>query len=246
MRPMDIRTVSGKVRRACEDYRMLRENELVCVGVSGGKDSLTLLAALASYRLYSPVPFSLHAICLDTGFGNMDFSALGGFCDELAVPLTIKKTQIAQIVFEERREKSPCSLCAKMRRGALADLTRELGSTKLALGHHADDLIETFLLSLLYEGRVSTFKAVTQLSRSGVTVIRPLIYCREADIIYTANKNQFPIIKSACPVDGSTKREDAKKLVKELSHRIPESDERMIHAVTSFMNTLQDENSHEN
>lgn len=231
-----MKQVLGKMRRAIEDYQMISEGDVVCAAVSGGKDSMLMLKALSLYRLFSPVSFTLKAICLDMGFGNMDFDKLKDFCQQINVPLTIRETQIAEIVFQQREEKNPCSLCANLRRGALHNLALELGSSKIALGHHADDLIETFFLSMLYEGRMQTFKAVTFLDRKQVTVIRPLIYMREKDIIYHINKEEIPVIKSKCPVDGITKRAEMKKLIKTLSVQIPKSDDRIINAVTDFMN----------
>lgn len=233
-----MRKLLSRIRRACDEYNMIDENETVCVAVSGGKDSMAMLAGLRSFANFSPIPFKVHALCLDTGFENMDFGALEDFCREIDVPLTIKKTQIAQIVFEARKEKNPCSLCARMRRGALTDAAKELGSHTIALGHHADDLIETFLLSFLYEGRIATFKPVTYMDRSGVKAIRPMINLRESEIIYIVNKNNIPVIKSACPVDGITKREEVKDLVRTLAKKIPDSDERMIHAVKTYLKGL--------
>ncbi|MBE6038836.1 MAG: tRNA 2-thiocytidine biosynthesis protein TtcA [Anaerofustis stercorihominis] len=237
-----MRKLLSKIRRACDEYHMIEADETICVAVSGGKDSMAMLAGMKGFSNFSPIPFKVHALCLDTGFENMDFGKLEEFCREIDVPLTIKKTQIAQIVFDTRKEKSPCALCAKMRRGALAEAVKELGASTLALGHHADDLIETFLLSLLYEGRISSFKPVTYLDRTGVKTIRPMINLREQEIIYIVNKNNIPVIKSACPVDGTTKREDVKNLVKQLSKQFPESDERMIHAVKTFLRDMDKNN----
>ncbi len=224
------------MRRAIEDYQMIKDHDVVCAAVSGGKDSMLMLKALSVYRKFSPVPFTLKAICLDMGFGNMDFEQLEEYCKLLDVELVIRPTQIAEIVFARRQEKNPCSLCANLRRGALHNLALELGSSTIALGHHADDLIETFFLSLLYEGRFNTFKALTFLDRKQVKVIRPLIYLREKDIIFNVGKEQIPVIKSKCPVDGITKRHEMKDLIKQLSLQIPKSDERIIYAVKNFMN----------
>lgn len=231
-----MKPVLGKLRRAIEDYDMIKENDVVCAAVSGGKDSMLMLSALSIYRKFSAVPFTLKAICLDMGFGNMDFDKLEEYCRQLDVELVIHPTRISEIVFAQRQEKNPCSLCANLRRGALHNLALELGSSTVALGHHADDLIETFFLSLLYEGRLNTFKATTFLDRKQVKVIRPLIYIREKDIIYHVNKEQIPVIKSKCPVDGITKRHEMKEIIKQLSVQIPKSDERIIHAVKDFMN----------
>ena len=234
-----MRKTLGSMRKAITDYSMIEENETVCVAVSGGKDSMLMLKAMSIYRLFSKVPFKLHAICLDMGFNNMDFTTLEKYCKEIDVDLTIKETEISTIVFDVRNEKSPCSLCAKFRRGALHDLALSLGSTKICLGHHADDFLETFYLSLFFEGRINSFKAKTFLDRKGVTVVRPMIYCREQDIIYAVNKNNIPIIKSKCPVDGNTKREEMKDLVKFLSHKYPKSDERAINAVKNLIDSLE-------
>ncbi len=215
---------------------MITPGSTVAVGVSGGKDSMLLLTAMARYRCFSGVPFDLKAICLDMGFGNMDFSLLQRWCEKIDVELTIEPTNIAKIVFEARAEKNPCSLCSKLRRGALNNTALSLGCKTLALGHHADDLAETMLMGIIFEGRANTFKAKTYLDRKGVTVIRPLIYMREKDIIYAVNKAQIPIVKSTCPVDGATKRESMKTLIKSLREEYPGSDERIINAALNLMN----------
>lgn len=230
-----MKLILGKMRKAIQDYEMIEPNELICVGVSGGKDSMLLLDAMARFQKFSPIPFHLHALCLDLGFKNIDFNSIKEFCDTINIPYTIKKTRIAEIVFDVREEKNPCALCSNLKRGALHNAALELGSNKLALGHHADDLIETFLLSLLYEGRIKTFQAVTYLDRKKITVIRPFIYIKEGEIIYNANKENIPILKSGCPADGNTKREEMKNLVKKLSHEIPGSEDRLFSAVKKYL-----------
>ena len=223
------------MRKAIEQYNMIHENELICVGVSGGKDSMLLLKGLRLYQYICPFPYRLHAVCLDMGFKDSDFSQMQQYCDELEIPLTVKQTGIAPIIFEDRKEKNPCALCAKMRRGALHDQALELGSHKVALGHHADDFLETFYLSMFYEGRIHSFSPVTHLSRKNITSIRPMIYAREKDIIYAVNRNNIPVVKSKCPADGLTKREEMKNLIKEIAEKIPGSDERSLHAVKKFL-----------
>ena len=223
------------IRRACEEYKMIEKDEIVCVGVSGGKDSMLLLKALNMYKNFATEPFKIKAICLDMGFGNINFDVLKKYCEELDVELIIEPSQIAQIVFEERAEKNPCALCANLRRGALHNIAIREGSRKLALGHHADDLMETFLMSILYEGRVNTFKAKTYLDRKDITVIRPMIYLKEKDVIYTVNRLNIPVIKSPCPVDKKTKREDMKDLIKYFSRTIPDSEKRIFRASKGYM-----------
>ncbi len=224
------------MRRAIETYDMIRPGDRVAVALSGGKDSTALLYALARYRKFSPVPFDLEAITLDMGFGGMDFTPLIELCRELDVPYTIRKTEIGPIVFDARKEKNPCSLCARMKRGALHDLAIERGCRVIALGHHADDAIETFLLSLFYEGRINTFSPVTWLDRKEITLIRPLIYVKEKSIIYDPELKNLPVVKSTCPADGHTKREDIKQLIKRLKEDIPEVDERILGAIENKEN----------
>ena len=213
---------TGLVRRCIEDYSMIEYGETVAVGVSGGKDSLALLCALAKLRTYYPKKFSLHAITLSLGYGDMDFSGVADLCRELSVPYTVRNTEIQRIVFQERKEKNPCALCAKMRRGALHDVMGELGIRKIALGHHFDDAIETFFLSLFYEGRLSCFQPVTYMSRTGITQIRPMLYVGEGTIKSLAERYKLPVVENSCPMDGLSRREDVKKLVRELTEKYPD------------------------
>ena len=209
------------VRRCVEDYDMIQAGDRVAVGVSGGKDSLTLLAALAQLRTFYPRPFTVEALTLDMGIPGMDFSGVAAWCREREIPYTIVPTEINRIIFEVRREKNPCSMCAKMRRGALHNAMAERGLTKIALGHHYDDAVETFFLSLFYEGRLSCFQPVTFLDRTGVTQIRPLLYCSESMIAHTADRLQLPVVHNPCPADGSTKRQEVKELIYQLNGRYP-------------------------
>jgi len=229
-----LKRILSKLRRADTDFGMIGSGDRICVGVSGGKDSMLLMKALAAYRRFCPSPFELEAVCIDMGLGA-DTSPLAAFAEELGVNLTIKKTEIARIIFEERKEKNPCSLCSNLKRGALNIAARDLGCNKVALAHHADDLMETFMLGLLYEGRVHTFRPVTHLDRMDLTVIRPFIYVYEREIVYSVNKNGIPVIKSNCPADGFTRREDMKELIKKLRTDIPESDKRLFGAVMKYL-----------
>lgn len=226
-----MKKILGPLRRAVEKYEMIRPGDRIAVGLSGGKDSTALLVAMKRFQYFSPVPFELEGITLDMGFGGMDFEPLVQLCAELDIPYTIKKTQIGPIVFEARQEKNPCALCARMKRGALHDLSIERGCRKIALGHHADDAIETFFLSLFYEGRINTFSPVTYLDRKDITLIRPLIFVKEKDIIYNPEVKELPVIKSTCPADGHTKREDMKDMMKGLRKTIPELDDRILKAI---------------
>ena len=204
------------VRRAVDDYSMIEEGDRIAVGVSGGKDSLTLLAALAGLRRFYPKKFELIAITEDMGFEGSDWSAVSAFCEKLGVEYHIEKTDIAKIVFDIRKESSPCSLCAKMRRGALNGSAKKFGCNKVALGHHYDDVVETFMLNLFFEGRIGCFRPVTYLSRMDVTVIRPMIYMPEKDVRAYAAAAELPVTKSLCPADGNTQREEMKQLLQEL------------------------------
>ncbi|MBE6555373.1 MAG: tRNA 2-thiocytidine(32) synthetase TtcA [Ruminococcaceae bacterium] len=213
---MDVRRVLSYVRRACEDYDMIKEGDRIAVGVSAGKDSLTLLCALAEMRRFYPKHYEVVAITIDMGFKDMDFSGVARLCEELDVPYHIVKTDIATVIFDIRKEKSPCALCAKMRRGALHNAARELGCEVVALGHHFDDVVDTFMLNLFYEGRIGCFQPVTDLSRVGVRVIRPMLYLPEKQVRTFAAKEQLPIVRSSCPADGNTQRTEMNKLINDL------------------------------
>ncbi|MDD3746914.1 MAG: tRNA 2-thiocytidine biosynthesis TtcA family protein [Anaerostipes sp.] len=228
---MKLQQVLSHVRRAVDDYSMIQEGDKIAVGISGGKDSLTLLCALASLRRFYPNHFEIHAITVDLGFGNFDLNAIKQLCKDLNVEYTIVKTEIAEIVFERRKETNPCSLCAKMRKGALNEKIKELGCNKIAYGHHKDDMVETLLMSLLFESRIHCFSPVTYLDRMDLTVIRPLMYMNEADVIGFWHKENLPVAKSPCPMDGYTKREYAKDLVKQLDHDHEGARDRMFKAI---------------
>jgi len=210
---------------------MIEDGDKIAVGISGGKDSLTLLTALAHMRRFYPKKYELVAITIDLGFNNLNLDKITEFCKDLDVEYVIVKTDIAQIVFEERKEKSPCSLCAKMRKGALNDAMKAKGVNKIAYAHHKDDVVDTMMMSLIYEGRFHTFAPVTYLDRTDLHVIRPLIYMNEADVIGFVNKNNIPVVKSPCPVDKHTKREYVKDLLRDLNRENPGVKQRMFTAI---------------
>ena len=226
-----MQKLMGLVRRCVEDYNMIFPGDKVAVGVSGGKDSLVLLQLLAGLRQYSD--FELEAITIDMGLG-MDYSGVEEFCRKLEVPYTIVKTQIGPIIFDHRKEKNPCSMCSKMRRGALNQAILDRGIRKLALGHHYDDAVETFVMSLIYEGRISCFQPVTELDRMGVTQIRPMLYIHEKTVDNFAGRMNMPVVENRCPVDKSTKREEIKQLVFDLSKTYPDLKERIFGAMQRY------------
>ena len=231
---MRLQQVLSYVRRAADDYHMIQEGDRIAVGISGGKDSLTLLYALHGLQRFYPQHFELHAVTVGLGFQNLDLSRIESICrDQLQIPYTIVKTDIADVIFEQRKEANPCSLCAKMRKGALNDAIKKEGCNKVAYAHHKDDVVETMLMSLIFEGRFHTFSPVTYLDRTGITVIRPLLYMNEADVIGFVNKNQVPVVKSPCPADGHTKREYVKQLLRQLNLENPGVKERMFTAITT-------------
>ncbi len=214
-----IKRILSYTRRALDDYRMIEAGDKIAVGVSAGKDSLTLLCAMAELRRFYPIPFELIAITIDMGFESADFSPIQKLCDELNVPYHIIPTEISHIIFDIRKEKNPCSHCAKMRRGALHNAAKDLGCNVVALGHHFDDAVETFMLNLFFEGRIGCFSPVTYLSRVGLKMIRPMLYMPEKDVRYFASKVSLPVIKSPCPADGNTQREEMKTLLRDLDRK---------------------------
>ncbi len=228
---MKLQQLMSLARQAIDDYHMIENGDRIAVGISGGKDSLTLLYALHGLMRFYPQRFTLCAVTVDLGFDNLHLEQIKQLCDELNIPYHIVRTEIAQIVFETRKESNPCSLCAKMRKGALNEAMLATGCNKIAYAHHKDDVIETMMMSLLYEGRLHTFQPVTHLDRTGITVIRPLIYLNEADIIGFVRKNHVPVVKSPCPVDGHTRREYIKQLIRNLNLENPGVKERMFTAV---------------
>ena len=221
----------GCIRKADTDFHLIENSDRVAVGVSGGKDSLLLLHALSLYRKFTHKDFALTAVTVDNGLVETDYSGIRTLCENLEIPYFVKETQIGDIIFNYRKEKNPCALCAKMRRAVLAKTCLETGCNKLALGHHRDDVIETLLMSLIHEGRFRTFHPVTTMSRTGITVIRPLVYLPEYHVRHMQKVLELPVIKSSCPADGKTERENAGKLLEELRRRFPEAPERFLHAL---------------
>ncbi len=215
----EIQHLLSYVRRAVDDYQMIEEGDRIAVGVSGGKDSLTLLLALSELSKFYPKHFEVVAITIDMGLAGMDFSPVTSLCEVHGIPYIIVKSEIAKIIFDIRKEANPCSLCARMRRGALHDAAKAAGCNKVALGHHADDVIETFMLNLFFEGRIGTFSPVTHLSRKELTLIRPLLYAREKDVVSFTRQAQLPVVVSTCPEDHATERENMKLLLRELDAR---------------------------
>lgn len=212
-----MRYILGCIRRAVEDFSMIKDGDVIAVGVSGGKDSMVLLKAMHLYRHFSKKKYELHAITIDLGLSdNFEIEKIAELCKEWDIKYHVEKTDIGEIVFEERKEKNPCSLCSKMRRGAIHDVCKKHGINKIALGHHREDVVETFLMGLLFEGRLNTFSPITWMDRSDIVQIRPMIYASEKKVILAAKNNNLPIIKSPCPADGTTKRQEMKELIKTL------------------------------
>lgn len=228
-----MQKLMGLVRRCVEDYSMIEEGDKIAVGVSGGKDSLVLLVLLAGLREYHSKHFELEAITIDMGLG-MDYSAVAELCRTLNVPYTVVETQIGPIIFDYRKEKNPCSMCSKMRRGALNQAILDRGFSKLALGHHYDDAVETFMMSLIYEGRISCFQPVTNLDRTGIIQIRPMLYIHEKTVDNFAQRQGLPVLANRCPVDKHTKREEIKDLIFDLVKTYPDLKERIFGAMQRF------------
>lgn len=226
-----MQQILSTMRRAIADYRMIADGDSIAVGLSGGKDSVALVAALAAYRRFSPEKFTLTAVTVDMGLGA-DYASMETFCASLGVPYRRIPTDIGEILFSVRKEKSPCSLCSKMRRGALNTFVNEIGADKLALAHHADDVVETMLLSLLYEGRFSTFQPVSYMDRTKVTLIRPFVTTTERDIAALVRDAGFPVVKNPCPADHHTRREYMKNLVKSIQKDIPFAFDRIFGAIS--------------
>lgn len=228
-----MQKLMGLVRRCVEDYGMIEDGDKIAVGISGGKDSLVLLKLLAALRGYHNKDFTLQAITIDMGLG-MDYSGIEQLCRDLDVPYTVVKTEIGPIIFDYRKEKNPCSMCSKMRRGALNQALLDLGCNKLALGHHFDDAVETFLMSLIYEGRISCFQPVTHLDRTGVVQIRPMLYIHEKTVASFAQRENLPVLQNRCPVDKHTKREEIKALIYDLVKTYPDLKERIFGAMQRY------------
>ncbi len=228
---MNLQRLYSQVRQAIDHWQMIDDGDKIAIGISGGKDSLTLLYALSGLRKFYPKHFELEAITVDLGLTEFNYAAIRQLCKELGVSYHIIQTQIGPILFEHRQEKNPCSLCAKMRKGALNDYAVKLGCNKVAYGHHRDDMVTTLLMSMIYEGQMNVFEPVTHLERTGLTVIRPILYVSEPDVIGFSNKYSLPIHKNPCPADGYTRREYASQLMHQINRDNPGAIDRMFHAI---------------
>ena len=227
---MTLQQVLSVTRKAVDEFQMIQDGDKIAVGISGGKDSLTLLYALHGLSRFYPHPFTIEAVTVDLGLGA-SMEPIQKLCYELGVRYTPIPTEIYKIIFEDRKESNPCSLCAKMRKGALNEVAKKLGCNKVAYAHHKDDVVETMLMSLIYEGRFHTFSPVTYWDRMDLTLIRPLIFMNEADVIGFQHKYQLPVVKNRCPADGRTKREYIKNLLRTLNQENPGVKERMFAAI---------------
>ncbi|MEI3340429.1 MAG: ATP-binding protein [Eubacterium sp.] len=228
---MTLQQLLSHTRKAVDQYQLIESGDKIAIGISGGKDSLTLLYALHGLQRFYPQSFELIALSVDLGFDEFDLSPIAALCDKMNIPYHIIPTEIGKIVFEERKEKNPCSLCAKLRKGAFNQIAKELGCNKIAYAHHKDDVLETMLLSLIYEGRFYSFPPKLHLDRMDLTVIRPLIYTLEADIIGFQHKYQLPVVKNPCPEDGLSRRSYAKELLRRINHENPGVKERLFSAI---------------
>lgn len=226
-----MNNILGSLRKTVQDHDLIRSGDRIAVGLSGGKDSMALLHELSRFQKFSPIPFELEAITIDLGFNNFDLEEAKKFCCHLGITYTIEKTDIAKIVFEIREEKNPCALCANMRRGALSKVMKDRNLNVLALGHHADDALSTLLLNMLYAGKLNTLEYCSFLSRSEVTVIRPFLDTAESDIVGFVKKYDIPVLKSPCPMDRHTKREDMTQLLKTLYKDMPHSRKNLLTAM---------------
>ena len=228
---MQLQRLLSYTRKAVDEYSMIQEGDHIAVGISGGKDSLTLLYALHGLKRFYPRKCDLSAVTVDLGFADFNLEPIQNLCRELEVPYKIVKSDIYDILFNVRQESNPCSLCAKMRKGALNEAVKEMGCNKVSYAHHKDDIIETMLLSLIFEGRFYSFSPKTYLDRMDLTVIRPMMFIDEMEVIGFRNKYSLPVVKGKCPVDGHTKRQYAKELLRELNKEHPGTKERMFHAI---------------
>lgn len=241
---MKLQQLYSYTRKALDDYQLIENGDKIAVGISGGKDSLALLYALSGLRRFYPNSFELIAVTVDLGYEGFDLAPIQKLCNELEVPYHIVPTEIGKILFEERKETSPCSLCAKMRKGALNNAIKELGCNKVAYAHHMDDVIETAFLSMIFEGRFYSFPPKTYLEDSDITIIRPMVYVSEAEVKGFQNKYQLPVVKNPCPVDGNTKREYVKNLIRQMNLDHPGVKTRLFHAIQTgnipgWMNDIQ-------
>ena len=227
-----MQKILSSLRKAIQDYNMIEDNDKIAVGLSGGKDSITLLMALKNLQIFFPKKFEIIAVSINSGFEFFDKKFLENICVNLNIPFFIENSNAKEIVFEIRKEKNPCSLCANLRRGILNSIAIREKCNKIALGHNMDDMLETFMLNLLYTGNISTFAPVTYMDRSKITLIRPLIYTPEKDIKSFVKRNNIQLMPKCCPMDGFSKREDMKNLIKNLRTDIPRVKENLFGAIT--------------
>ena len=226
--------ILGLMRACIEDYHMIAPNDRIAVGVSGGKDSMLTLAAMVRLQKFYPIPFTVEAITLEMGMPGMDFTPVAELCERWGVPYTRIEVPVYDIVFTQRKEKNPCSLCAKLRRGSLNTALLERGIHKIALGHHYDDAIETLMMNLLFEGRIGCFQPVTYLDRTGITQIRPLLYCREEEIRRTVEREALPVVENSCPADGESRRQEIKELIGVLEEKYPDVKQKLFGALQRY------------
>ena len=226
-----MKRVLGSIRRADERYRMIEDGDRVCIGVSGGKDSLLLMEAMKLYQRFCYTRFDVCAVMLDLGLRQQDTSAIEAYAARIGMDFTVIHTDIGKVVFEYRQERSPCALCAKLRRGALNTAAVERGCNKVALGHNREDVLETLFMSMLYEGRINTFAPVTHLSRRNVTVIRPLIFLPEKYALSVARQRELPILPPNCDIAGQTKREEARQLLQHRATLVPDIEQKLLRAL---------------
>ncbi len=228
-----MKQVLGAIRKAVNDFDMIQQGDRIAVGLSGGKDSMLLLYALKLFQRFSPVEYELSAITVSLGFEQFETQKIQDYCEKIEVPYYQVDTDIAKIVFDVRKEKNPCALCSKMRNGALHNKVKDIGFNRVALGHHGDDVVETLFLSMLYSGKLATFKPVTYLSNKEIYNIRPMIYVKESQVIGAVKRHQVPVLKSPCPMDGNSKRESVKMLLKKVYQDVPEGRERILKALSN-------------
>ena len=228
-----MQRILGYMRKAIQEFDLIRDGDRIAVGVSGGKDSVVLLQGLAQLRRFIGIRYELYAVTLDLQFGGVpgDYSAIEALCRSLEIPYYVKPTQIAEIVFDVRKEDHPCALCARMRRGALHDVAKELGCNKIALGHHFDDAVETFVMNLFTEGRIGCFSPKSYLSRKDLWMIRPLVFAPEKEVRRASERVQLPVVKSKCPADGHTNRESTKEFLRQKEKEDPGFKERLFGAL---------------
>ena len=230
---MTLQRLLSYTRKAVDEYALIDDGDKIAVGISGGKDSLTLLYALSELRKFYPKKFEVYALTVHLGIEGMDFSEIGKLCDKLEVPYYIIETEINDIVFNIRKDANPCALCAKLRKGAFNNKALELGCNKIAYAHHRDDVNETFMMSLIYEGRIHTFSPMSHLDRTNLTLIRPLLFAPEADVIGFAKRYKLPVVKNLCPADGVTKRQETKELIKQINSEAPGFHTRLFSAIAN-------------